>query len=139
MLQFTKMARKIIHARVLGCMFRSHARNGNELQPDQRLGSSSNIWNLGFYIPVNPKLTCKSSKVAWCHVIAHICRGKNIVQFGPSFITNLLQIGASLNKKPCGSDREMCSSCCRNVITTSFCLVFSSMGNIERHDIRAKI
>ena len=33
---------------VLGCMFRFHARNGNELQPYRRPGSSSNIWNLGF-------------------------------------------------------------------------------------------
>ena len=30
--------------------------------------------------------------------MAHICRGKNIVQLGPSFITNLLQTGASLKE-----------------------------------------
>ena len=33
---------------VLGCMFWSHARNGNELQPYWCPGSSSNISNLGF-------------------------------------------------------------------------------------------
>ena len=44
-----------------------------------------------------------------------------------------------LSKKPCGSDRQMCSPCYRNIITASFHLVFSSMGNMERQDIRAEI
>ena len=81
----------------------------------------------------------QSLSKTWCHVMAHIFRGKNIVQFGPSFITNHLQIGASLNKKPCGSDRETCSPCCRNVIMASFRHVFSSTGNMELHDIHAEI
>ena len=71
--------------------------------------------------------------------MAHICRGKNIVQFGPSFITNLLQKLELLSKMPRGSDRETCPPCGRNVITASFRLVFSSMGNMERQDIRAEI
>ena len=44
-----------------------------------------------------------------------------------------------LSKKPRGSDRETCPPCGRNVITASFHLVFSSTGNMERHDIRAEI
>ena len=44
-----------------------------------------------------------------------------------------------LSKKPRGFDRETCSPCGRNVITASFRLVFSSTGNMERHDIRAEI
>ena len=56
---------------------------------------------------------------------------ENIVQFGPSFITNLLQKLELLSNKPRGSDREMCSPCGRNVITASFRLVFSSTGNME--------
>ena len=44
-----------------------------------------------------------------------------------------------LSKKPRGSDRETCPPCGRNVITASFCLVFSSTGNMERQDIRAEI
>ena len=44
-----------------------------------------------------------------------------------------------LSKKPRGSDRETCPPCGRNVITASFHLVFSSAGNMERQDIRAKI
>ena len=43
--------------------------------------------------------------------MAHICRGKNIVQFGPSFITNLLQKLELLSKKPHGSNRETCPPC----------------------------
>ena len=69
----------------------------------------------------------------------HIGRGKNIVQFGPSFITNLLQKLELLSNKPRGFDRETCSPCWRNVITASSRLVFSSMGNMERQDIRAEI
>ena len=71
--------------------------------------------------------------------MAHICRGKNIVQFGPSFITNLLQKRELLSKMPRGSDRQTCPPCGRNVITASFRLVFSSTGNMERQDIRAEI
>ena len=44
-----------------------------------------------------------------------------------------------LSKKPRGSDRETCSPCERNVITAAFRLVFSSIGNMERYDIRAEI
>ena len=72
---------------ILGCMFGSHDRNGNELQPYRCHGSSSNILNLGFEVPINPKLSRKSSKVAWCHVMTHICRGKNIA----NLVQDLLQ------------------------------------------------
>ena len=86
------------------------------------------------------KVGMVSRHESWHGVImVHICRGKNIVQFGPSFITNLLQIGASLNKKPCGSDRETCPLVGKTIITASFRLVFSSTGNMERQDIPAKI
>ena len=44
-----------------------------------------------------------------------------------------------LSKKPRGSDREMCPPCGRNIITTSFRLVFSSTGNMEWQDIHAEI
>ena len=44
-----------------------------------------------------------------------------------------------LSKNPRGSDKETCPPCGRNVITASFRLVFSSTGNMERHNIRAEI
>ena len=36
------------HICVLGCMLRSHARNGNEFQTPRRRGSAANIEKLGF-------------------------------------------------------------------------------------------
>ena len=75
---------------------------------------------------------------AWCHVMAHICCGKNIVQFGPSFITNLLQTGAC-RKNPRGFDREMCPLVGQTIIAPSSSLVFSSTRNTEQHEIRAEL
>ena len=40
---------------VLGCMLRSHARNGNQFQTSGRRGSAGKIEKFGFLIPVNPK------------------------------------------------------------------------------------
>ena len=37
-------------------MFRSHARNGNEIQTSGHRGLAVNIKKLGFEVPVNPKL-----------------------------------------------------------------------------------
>jgi hypothetical protein len=70
--------------------------------------------------------------------MAHICHGKNIVQFGPSFITNLLQTGAC-RKNPRGFDKEMCPLVGETIIAASFHLVFFSTGNMEWQDIRAEI
>jgi hypothetical protein len=44
------------HICVLGCMLRSHARNGNEFQTPRHCGSAANVEILGFEILVNPKL-----------------------------------------------------------------------------------
>ena len=76
--------------------------------------------------------------MAWCHVMAHICRGKNIVQFGPSFITNLLQTGAC-RKNPRGFDRETCPLVGQTIITPSSSLVLSSTRNTEQLEIRAEL
>ncbi len=69
--------------------------------------------------------------------MAHICRGKNIVQFGPSFITNLLQTGACRN--PHGFDREMCPLVGQTIITPSSSLVFSSTRDMEQLEIRTEL
>jgi hypothetical protein len=70
--------------------------------------------------------------------MAHICRGKKIVQFGPSYITNLLQTGAC-RKNPSGFDRETCPLVGETIIAPSSSLVFSSTGNTEQREIRAEI
>ena len=69
--------------------------------------------------------------------MAHICRGKNIVQFGPSFITNLLQTGAC-RKNPRGFDRETYPPVGETIIAPSSNLVFSSTRNMEQREIRAE-
>ena len=82
MLQFTKMARKIIHACVLGCMLRSHARNENEIQTSRRCGSAGKIEKLSFLIPVNPKHAWKSWNLAWCHDMTPTCYGNFLAELG---------------------------------------------------------
>ena len=71
--------------------------------------------------------------------MAHICRGIFFVHFGASFITSLLQTGASLKESlvvPIGKRVPLVGEM---IITASFRLVFSSMGNMERQDIRAEL
>ena len=63
--------------------------------------------------------------------MAHICRGKKIVQFGASFDTSLLQTGAS-SKKPRGSDRERVTLVGEMTFTASSRHGFFSRGNIDQ-------
>ena len=70
--------------------------------------------------------------------MAHICRGKNIVQIGPSYITNLLQTGA-YRKNPRGFDRETCPLVGQTIITPSSSLVFSPTRDTEQLEIRAEL
>ena len=70
--------------------------------------------------------------------MAHICHGKNVVQFGPSFITNLLQTGAS-RKNPRGFDRESVPLVGEMIIAPSSSLVFSSTRNMEQWKIPAEL
>ena len=61
------------HMCVFGWIYRSHARNGNEIQTSGRRGSVEMIEKLGFLIPVNPKHGWKSWNLAWCHDMAPTC------------------------------------------------------------------
>jgi hypothetical protein len=70
--------------------------------------------------------------------MAQICRGKNIVQFGPSLFTNLLQTGA-YRKNPRGFDRETCPFVGKMIIAPSSSLVFSSTRNMEQREICAEL
>ena len=69
------------HMCVLGCISRSHARDGNELQTSGRRGSAGKIEKLGFLIPVNPKHAWKSWNLAWCHDMAPTWCGNFSVWF----------------------------------------------------------
>ena len=70
--------------------------------------------------------------------MAHKYRGKIIANLGQALLRTSYK-PELLSKKPRGSDRETCSPCYWNIITASFRLVFSSMGNMERQDIRAQL
>ena len=111
MLQCTKVVWKITC--VLGWIFRSHARDGSEIQTSGRRGSAGKIEKLGFLIHVNPKHAWKSWNLPWCHDRAPTCCGNFFGGIGTSFGISYLQTGASL-KKLRGSDRETCPPCGRN-------------------------
>ena len=70
--------------------------------------------------------------------MAHMCHGKFFVQFGASFGTSLLPIGAS-RKDPRGSDRECVPLIGETTIAASSRLVFFSTGNMEQQEIHSEI
>ena len=78
------------HMCVFGWIYRSHARNGNEIQTSGHRGSDENIEKLGFKILVNPKHSWKSWNLAWCHVMVLPCCGKKIWQNRNKFLYKLL-------------------------------------------------
>ena len=61
--------------------FRSHARDGSEIQTSGRPGSARKIEKLGFLIPVIPKHAWKSWNLAWSHDMALTCCGNFSVRF----------------------------------------------------------
>ena len=90
---------------VLGCMLRSHARNGNEFQTPCHRHSAANIEILGFYILVNPKLIWNSWNLACYYGAASTWCGKIIVPFGAGLGISFSQTLASHNKRD-GFGRE---------------------------------
>ena len=76
---------------VLGCMLRSHARNGNECQAPCHCHSAANFEIPGFKILVNPKLIWNSWNLACYHGAASTCRGNSFPiwgTFGDMLLTN---------------------------------------------------
>ena len=74
--------------------------------------------------------------MAWCHVIAHICHGKNIANLGQA----LLQ--TSYKPEPVARTlvvRETCPFVGQTIITPSSSLVFSSARDTEQLEIRAEL
>ena len=78
-LQFTKVVWKITC--VLGWIYRSHARDGSEIQTSGCRSSVGKIEKLGFLIPVIPKHALKSWNLAWSHDMAPTCCGNFYVLF----------------------------------------------------------
>ena len=119
---------------VLGCLLRSHERNGNGIQTSGGRASAGNIEKLGFLISVNPKHVSKSQNLAWCHDMAPTCCGKFFGRTGTSFGVSFLQTGASL-KKARGSEREHVTSVCETTyvhcLLPSYFLYTARLDQIE--------
>ena len=113
------------HMCVFGWIYRSHARNGNEIQISGRRGSARKIEKLGLLIPVNPKHAWKSWNLAWCHDMTPTCCGNFFGWIGTSFGVSFLQTGASL-KKARGSERERVTSVCEKTYILCLQKKFSS-------------
>ena len=90
---------------VLGCMVRSHARNGNECQTPCHRHPAANIEIPSFYILVNPKFVRNSWNLACYHGAASACHGKKFVPFGAGLGISFSQTRSSHNK-PHGYIRE---------------------------------
>ena len=123
------------HMCILGWIFRSHARDGSEIQTSGRRGSAGKIDKLGFLIHVNPKHAWKSWNLACCHDMTPTCCGNVFGRIGTSFGVNFLQTGASL-KKARGSVRERVTFECETIYAPR--LEFLYRGNIELHECPVK-
>ena len=123
------------HMCVLGCIYRSQARNGNEIQTSVPRGSARKIEKLGFLILDNPIHAWKSWKLAWCHDMAPTCCGNVFGRIGTSFGINFLKTGASL-KKARGSEWERVTSLCETKFV--HCLLppyFFYIGRLDQIEV----
>ena len=120
-----------IQIHVLGCMLRSHARDGNEIQTSRRRGSAGNIEILGFLIPVNIKHTWKSWNLAWCHGATSTCPCNFFVPFGVGLGICLSQTRASHNKHN-GFGRECPTFLDETISIASYCFQIFSRVKVEQ-------
>ena len=122
-----------IQIRVLGCMLRSHARNGKECQAPCHRHSAANIEIPGFQILVNPKLVWNSWNLACYHGAASTCRGKFFVLFGAGLGICFSQTRASHNKQD-GFGRERPTFGDETIFIASYCFQKFSRVNIEQQE-----
>ena len=118
---------------VLGCMLRSHARNGNECQTPCHRHSAANIEIPGFQILVNPKLVWNSWNLARYHGEAWHCRGKKFVPFGAGLGISFSQTRASHDKRD-GFGRERATFGDETISVASYCFQKNSRVNIEQQE-----
>ena len=118
---------------VLGCMLRSHARNGNKFQTPCHRHSAANIEIPGFEILVNPNLIWNSWNLACYHVAASTCRGTNFVPFGAGLGISFSQTRASHNKRD-GFGRECATFGDEMISVASYCFQKISSVNIEQQE-----
>ena len=118
---------------VLGCMLRSHARNGNEFQTPGHRWLPSNHWDASFFILVNPKLIWNSWNLACFHGAASTCRVKISVPFGVSSVICFSQTRASHNKHDgFGGERPTFGD--ETISIPSYCFQKFPRVNIEQQE-----
>ena len=117
----------------LGCMLRSHARNGNECQTPCHRHSAANIEIPGFSILVNPKLVWNSWNLACYHGAASTCRGKFFVPFEADLGICFSQTRASHNRHD-GFGRERPTFGDETISIASYCFQIFSHVNIQQQE-----
>ena len=122
-----------IHIYVLGCILRSHARNGNECQTPCHRHSAANIEIPGFLILVNQKIIWNSWNLACYHGAASTCRGKFFVPFGAGLGICFSQTRASHNKHD-GFGRERPNFGGEMISIALYCFQIFPSVNIEQQE-----
>ena len=117
--------------RVLLCMLRSNARNGNECQTPCHRHSAANIEIPGFLITVNPKIVWNSWYLACYHGAASTCHGNFFVRFGAGLGISFSQTRASHNKRD-GFGRVRATFGDEMISVASYCFQKISSANIKQ-------
>ena len=118
---------------VLGCMLRSHARNGNEFQTPGHRWLLAKYWDAGFLNSSKSKTRLKLRNLACYHGAATTCCGKKIVPFGASLgicfyklkllTTSMMVFG---RERPTFGDER--------ISIASYCFQFFSRVNVEQQE-----
>ena len=116
---------------VLGCILRSHARNGNECQTPCHRHSGGNIEIPGFQILVNPKLVRNSWNLSCYHGAASTCRGTNFVPFGAGLGICLPEL-LTTSMIVFGRERPTLGN--ETISIASYCFQIFSRVNIEQQE-----
>ena len=118
---------------VLGCMLRSHARNGNEFQTPGHCWLAEKHWDARFLNSSESKTCMKLWNLACFHGAASACRGKKFVLFGAGLGICFSQTRASHNKHD-GFDRERPTFGDKVISIASYCFQIFSSVNIEQQE-----
>ena len=118
---------------VLGCMLRSHARNGNEFQTPGHHWLLAKHWDTWFLNSSKLKLVWNSWNMACYHGAASTCRGTNFVPFGAGLGICFSQTRASHNKRD-GFGRERATFGDETISFASYSFQIFSTVNIEQQE-----
>ena len=125
------------HICVLGCMLRSHARNGNEFRTPGHRWLPAKHWDTWFLNSGKSKTRLNSWNLACYHGATSTCRGKIFVPFGACLVISFSQTLASHNKCD-GFGREHVTFGDKTISIASYCFQKNSRVNIEQQECCVK-